>query len=132
MPFELGYNTNGFAHHRLTDALRLLADIGYQSVAITLDHHALNPSCDHSGGTRWGLPLMRAGFESAIESRPPRDLTRSGQGVDLGMGATEPLVPAFTEEVQVLIDNHRADGGIGLDQAESPTRELEGVPHHGL
>jgi L-ribulose-5-phosphate 3-epimerase len=39
----LGYNTNGFAHHRLTDALRILGEIGYQSVAITLDHHALNP-----------------------------------------------------------------------------------------
>ncbi|MEK6644079.1 MAG: sugar phosphate isomerase/epimerase family protein [Planctomycetota bacterium] len=46
MPFELGYNTNGFAHHRLTDALRILADIGYQTVAITLDHHALNPYDD--------------------------------------------------------------------------------------
>jgi sugar phosphate isomerase/epimerase len=39
----LGYNTNGFAHHRLDDALRILADLGYQSVALTLDYHALNP-----------------------------------------------------------------------------------------
>jgi sugar phosphate isomerase/epimerase len=39
----LGYNTNGFAHHRLTDALRILADLGYRSVALTLDYHALNP-----------------------------------------------------------------------------------------
>ena len=39
----LGYNTNGMAHHDLLDAVELLADIGYQSVAITIDHTALSP-----------------------------------------------------------------------------------------
>ncbi len=39
----IGYNTNGFAHHRLEDAIAILAEIGYRSVAITIDHHALAP-----------------------------------------------------------------------------------------
>ncbi len=37
----LGYNTNGLAHHGLLDAVELLAEIGYRSVAITVDHGAL-------------------------------------------------------------------------------------------
>jgi sugar phosphate isomerase/epimerase len=40
---RLGYNTNGFAHHRLEDTLAILSKLGYQSVALTLDYHALNP-----------------------------------------------------------------------------------------
>jgi L-ribulose-5-phosphate 3-epimerase len=40
---RFGYNTNGFAHHQLEDAICILADLGYQSVALTLDVHALNP-----------------------------------------------------------------------------------------
>ncbi len=39
----LGYNTNGFAHHRLEDAVAILAELGYRSIALTLDYHALNP-----------------------------------------------------------------------------------------
>lgn len=39
----IGYNTNGLAHHDLLEAVELLAEIGYESVAITLDHGALNP-----------------------------------------------------------------------------------------
>lgn len=40
---RLGYNTNGLAHHRWEDALALIAETGYRSVAITVDHHCLPP-----------------------------------------------------------------------------------------
>lgn len=39
----LGYNTNGFAHHKLEDAIEIIAELGYRGLALTLDVHHLNP-----------------------------------------------------------------------------------------
>jgi sugar phosphate isomerase/epimerase len=43
---RFAYNTNGAANHRLDDALRLIAEAGYDGVALTLDHHHLDPFAD--------------------------------------------------------------------------------------
>ncbi|MBY8885248.1 sugar phosphate isomerase/epimerase [Streptomyces sp. PTM05] len=40
---RFGFGTNGLRDHRLPDALRLLADLGYDGVALTLDHGHLDP-----------------------------------------------------------------------------------------
>ena len=43
MTLRFAYNTNGAANHRLDDALGLIADSGYDGVALTLDIHHLDP-----------------------------------------------------------------------------------------
>src|SRR5437868_246754 len=70
MRMLLGYNTNGFAHHRLEDALAILADLGYRSVALTLDYHALNPyDPDHRDQLRRVAALLqRHGLRCVIET----------------------------------------------------------------
>jgi len=40
---RFGYGTNGFANHRLADALTVIAGLGYTGVALTLDHDHLDP-----------------------------------------------------------------------------------------
>ena len=41
---RFGYGTNGFSNHRLDDCLVILADLGYQGVALTLDPCHLDPA----------------------------------------------------------------------------------------
>ncbi len=43
MSLRFAYNTNGAANHRLDDALGLIADSGFDGVALTLDIHHLDP-----------------------------------------------------------------------------------------
>jgi L-ribulose-5-phosphate 3-epimerase len=66
----LGYNTNGLAHHDPFEAIELLAEIGYRSVAITLDHGPVNPFvADFSGQVNKLRNLLdRLGMRSVIET----------------------------------------------------------------
>jgi L-ribulose-5-phosphate 3-epimerase len=67
----LGYNTNGFAHHRLADALTVLSEIGYRSVALTLEGDHLDPPDARgvAGAVELIKPLIETGqLRVTIES----------------------------------------------------------------
>lgn len=66
----LGYNTNGFSNHDPFEAIEILAEIGYRSVAITLDHGPLNPfAADWAANLdRLKETLRRLGLRSTIET----------------------------------------------------------------
>jgi sugar phosphate isomerase/epimerase len=66
----LGYNTNGFAHHRLEDAVEIIAELGYRGVALTWDVHHFNLHDDPKGGS-WRGAVQRInslGFRVVVET----------------------------------------------------------------
>ena len=70
MSLRFAYNTNGTANHRLDDAIDLIADAGYQGVALTLDIHHLDPFSENwtQEAQRLSSRLQRLGLGSVIET----------------------------------------------------------------
>jgi L-ribulose-5-phosphate 3-epimerase len=95
----LGYNTNGFAHHDPFEAIDLLHEIGYRSVAITLDHGPLNPQA-----AGWPANLER--LRAMLRERGLRSVVETGARFLLSPRVKhEPtLVSATPAERQVRID----------------------------
>ncbi|MFI7412013.1 sugar phosphate isomerase/epimerase family protein [Streptomyces sp. NPDC049627] len=72
-PLKFGYGTNGFTNHRLTDVLAVLADLGYDGVALTLDHNHLDPYADDLPRRVGALArqLARHGLDVTVETGAP-------------------------------------------------------------
>jgi sugar phosphate isomerase/epimerase len=81
------YNTNGAANHRLGDAVALIADSGYDGVALTLDHHHLDP--------------MEEGWVGRAEALA-RDLSARRMGCVIETGARFLLDPRRKHEPTLL------------------------------
>jgi sugar phosphate isomerase/epimerase len=66
----LGYNTNGFVHHDLFDAVEILAELGYRGIAVTIDHGVLSPMNDRHQEQieRLGRILQKYEMRSVIET----------------------------------------------------------------
>ncbi|MFC3124405.1 sugar phosphate isomerase/epimerase family protein [Pseudoroseomonas globiformis] len=93
MKLRFAYNTNGAANHRLNDAVAIIADSGYQGVALTLDHHHLDP--------------MEDGWEARAEALARR-LDALGLGCVIETGARYLLDPRIKHEPTLL--NPAAEG----------------------
>ena len=91
MSLRYGYVSNGLSDHRLEDALALLAENGYDGVALTLDHihfdpfaprparaaarlraelEALGLDCVVETGARFVLDPRRKHFPTLLSARP--------------------------------------------------------------
>jgi sugar phosphate isomerase/epimerase len=88
---RFGYGTNGFANHRLDDALTVIAELGYQGVALTLDHHHLDP--------------YAAGLTRRVSGVADR-LAELGLGVVVETGARYLLDPRH-KHAPTLMDDER-------------------------
>ncbi|MBV9656015.1 MAG: sugar phosphate isomerase/epimerase [Acetobacteraceae bacterium] len=84
---RFAYNTNGTANHRLADAVALIGDAGYDGVALTLDHHHLDP--------------MEAGWVERAEALA-RDLHARRLGSVIETGARFLLDPRHKHEPTLL------------------------------
>ena len=78
---RFGYGTNGFADHRLADALDVIARLGYDGVALTLDHSHLDPYADDLPRhvTALARQLARHGLEVTVETGAPYFLDPRGK-----------------------------------------------------
>ena len=80
MTLRFAFNTNGAANHRLDDALTLIAEAGYDGVALTLDIHHLDPydpdfllNTRHVAARLAGAePGLRGGNRRPLPAQPAR------------------------------------------------------------
>jgi sugar phosphate isomerase/epimerase len=66
----LGYNTNGFPHHRLEDTVEILTELGYRGLALTADFHTIDPLADRwpERARKLDRRLRKAGLRVVVET----------------------------------------------------------------
>ncbi|MFF7160307.1 sugar phosphate isomerase/epimerase family protein [Streptomyces sp. NPDC008086] len=106
-PLKFGYGTNGFTNHRLSDVLAVLADLGYDGVALTLDHGHLDPYADdlprHVGDL--ARQLARHGLDVTVETGAPYFLDPWGKHLPTLMSdGSEPRVDLLRRALRIAAD----------------------------
>ena len=156
---RFGYGTNGLADLRLADALGLLADLGYDGVALTLDHMHLDPLAPELAartasvarrlgrlglavvvetGARYVLDARRKHRPSLLDDdpRPRLDLLRRAVrvGADLGAEAVSFWSGRLPSTVDAPAAWERLAAGCGelVDLAERLGVRLAFEPEPGM
>ena len=67
---RIGFSTNSLGDIDPLEALPQLRDLGYRSLAVTLDRHVLDPWAAHAAaeGARWQAALADHGMACVIET----------------------------------------------------------------
>jgi hypothetical protein len=75
---------------------------------------------------------MGARFESDEERLAAGAFAGGFECVDFGVGPAAALMPAFAQQIEVVIDDDRADGRVRFDGSDSQRSELQRAAHDGL
>jgi L-ribulose-5-phosphate 3-epimerase len=114
---QYSYVTNGLVGHRLEDALRLLADCGYDGVALTLDHVHFDPdaplmssraaslralldelglTCVVETGARFALDPRRKHFPTLLSEGRGKRVRMLTRAVDVAAELGAPVVSMWS------------------------------------
>ena len=140
MSLRYAYNTNGAANHRLDDALQLIANAGYDGVALTLDIHHLDPFAagwEREAERVRGL-LDRLGLGSVIETgarflldptdkHEPTLLTASAEGRARRVAFLERAL-----DIAARLGSETMSFWAGVPKAEVDRAQAFGWLHEGL
>ncbi|WP_435211777.1 sugar phosphate isomerase/epimerase family protein [Streptomyces sp. bgisy034] len=136
-PLKFGYGTNGFSHHRLADVLVVLADLGYDGVALTLDHNHLDPYADDLPRrvTALARQLGRLGLDVTVETGAPFFLDPWGKHLPTLMSeGSEPRIDLLRRALRIAADLgsptvHLCSGPVpeGLPEEDAFKRLAAGV-----
>jgi sugar phosphate isomerase/epimerase len=136
-PLKFGYGTNGFTHHRLADVLAVLADLGYDGVALTLDHNHLDPYADDLPRRVAALArqLGRHGLDVTVETGAPYFLDRWNKHLPTLMSeGSELRIDLLRRALRIAADLgsptvHLCSGPApeGLEEQDAFKRLAEGV-----
>jgi len=121
---RLGYNTNGLQNHRLADALHLLADHGFEVVALTPDTVHLDPFAEDVGRQvdRAAALAARLGLSFVME-------TGARFVLDPGHKHEPTLMTPDPEGVARRLDYYRRVAAMGRDLGADVVSFWAGTDH---